>query len=129
PLRRRARLGAHRAGGGLALRAGREARGLAGGGLEVTGIAEAAQRAAQATWHEAEHVLRFGRPLPGGTTELRWRGAALMGVVNVTPDSFSDGGLHSSPGDAVSAGLRMVEQGALIVDVGGESTRPGAAPV
>jgi dihydropteroate synthase len=82
-----------------------------------------------AAWHEVEHSLRFGRPLPGGATELRWRGAALMGVVNVTPDSFSDGGAHLDPGDAVAAGLRMVERGALIVDVGGESTRPGAAPV
>lgn len=85
--------------------------------------------AAADRWHEAEHVLRFGRPLPGGAVELRWRGAALMGVVNVTPDSFSDGGAFEHPRDAVAAGLRLVEQGALVVDVGGESTRPGAAPV
>ncbi|OFW53191.1 MAG: dihydropteroate synthase [Actinobacteria bacterium RBG_16_67_10] len=52
-----------------------------------------------------------------------------MGVVNVTPDSFSDGGLFMAPSDAVEHGLRLVEEGAVIVDVGGESTRPGAAPV
>jgi len=52
-----------------------------------------------------------------------------MGVLNVTPDSFSDGGLHLTKADAVAAGREMVEQGADIVDVGGESTRPGARPV
>jgi dihydropteroate synthase len=49
-----------------------------------------------------------------------------MGVLNVTPDSFSDGGRFNSPQDAVDAALRMVDEGADIVDVGGESTRPGA---
>jgi len=52
-----------------------------------------------------------------------------MGVVNVTPDSFSDGGVHAAADDAVSAGLTMAAAGAAIVDVGGESTRPGAQPV
>jgi dihydropteroate synthase len=52
-----------------------------------------------------------------------------MGVVNVTPDSFSDGGLFVRPEDAVAHGLRLVGEGAEILDVGGESTRPGAAPV
>jgi dihydropteroate synthase len=47
-----------------------------------------------------------------------------MGVVNVTPDSFSDGGVHLDPNDAVGAARRMVAEGAAIVDVGGESTRP-----
>ncbi|MET9970031.1 dihydropteroate synthase [Streptomyces sp. NPDC006356] len=50
-----------------------------------------------------------------------------MGVVNVTPDSFSDGGLSFAPESAVAHGLALLEQGADIVDVGGESTRPGAA--
>ena len=54
---------------------------------------------------------------------------AVMGILNVTPDSFSDGGLHCDRHAAVAAGLRMVEEGAAIIDVGGESTRPGAAPV
>jgi dihydropteroate synthase len=56
-------------------------------------------------------------------------GFRLMGVVNVTPDSFSDGGLYLDPGAAVAHGLKLVEEGAEILDVGGESTRPGAEPV
>lgn len=56
-------------------------------------------------------------------------GVLLMGVVNVTPDSFSDGGRHFDHDSAVAHGLRLVEEGADIVDVGGESTRPGAEPV
>jgi len=53
----------------------------------------------------------------------------IMGVVNVTPDSFSDGGVHFDSADAVAAARRMVDEGAAIVDVGGESTRPGAEGV
>ncbi|MCK9874444.1 dihydropteroate synthase [Frankia sp. Ag45/Mut15] len=53
----------------------------------------------------------------------------VMGVVNVTPDSFSDGGTFLDPIDAVRAGLRMVAEGADLIDVGGESTRPGALRV
>jgi dihydropteroate synthase len=52
-----------------------------------------------------------------------------MGVVNVTPDSFSDGGLFADADAAVAHGARLVDEGADIVDVGGESTRPGAEPV
>jgi len=52
-----------------------------------------------------------------------------MGVVNVTPDSFSDGGVNFRPEDAIMTARRMVEEGAAIVDVGGESTRPGSEPV
>jgi dihydropteroate synthase len=51
---------------------------------------------------------------------------SVMGVVNVTPDSFSDGGVHLGPEDAVAAARRMTAEGAAIVDVGGESTRPGS---
>lgn len=76
-----------------------------------------------------QHELRFGSPLPGGETVLRWRGPALMGVLNLTPDSFSDGGRLSATAVAVEAGLKLRDQGALLVDVGGESTRPGAAAV
>ncbi len=50
-----------------------------------------------------------------------------MGVLNVTPDSFSEGGKHFKSEDAIAAGIRMAEQGADIIDVGGESTRPGGA--
>src|SRR5205085_8804963 len=53
----------------------------------------------------------------------------VMGVLNVTPDSFSDGGRWFEPEAAVAHGLEMVAQGADVVDVGGESTRPGAEPV
>jgi dihydropteroate synthase len=52
-----------------------------------------------------------------------------MGIVNVTPDSFSDGGVHLDPETAAAAARRMIEEGAAIVDVGGESTRPGHEPV
>ena len=53
----------------------------------------------------------------------------VMGIVNVTPDSFSDGGAHDSVDAAVAHGLRLVEAGADLLDIGGESTRPGAAEV
>ena len=53
----------------------------------------------------------------------------VMGVVNVTPDSFSDGGLHAEPDAAVAHGLRLLDQGADILDVGGESTAPGSGDV
>ena len=54
---------------------------------------------------------------------------AVMGILNVTPDSFSDGGRYADLDAAVARGLAMVEEGAALVDVGGESTRPGASPV
>lgn len=53
----------------------------------------------------------------------------IMGILNVTPDSFSDGGLHCRLEDAVKAGISMADEGADIIDVGGESSRPGARPV
>ena len=52
-----------------------------------------------------------------------------MGVLNVTPDSFSDGGEHFDLESAVAHGLKLVEEGADLIDIGGESTRPHAAPV
>ena len=57
------------------------------------------------------------------------RPALVMGIVNVTPDSFSDGGKYFSAEAAVSHGLELIAQGAEILDIGGESTRPGAEPV
>src|SRR5215813_7278156 len=53
----------------------------------------------------------------------------IAGIVNVTPDSFSDGGHFADPGRAVEHALKLVEEGADLIDVGGESTRPGAEPV
>ncbi len=60
---------------------------------------------------------------------LRLDRARVMGIVNVTPDSFSDGGAHDTTAAAVAHGLKLVEEGADLLDVGGESTRPGATPV
>ena len=57
------------------------------------------------------------------------RGFRIMGVINVTPDSFSDGGLYLDPAVAISHGQRLAADGAAILDIGGESTRPGARPV
>ncbi len=64
----------------------------------------------------AGRVLRLDRP-------------QVMGIVNVTPDSFSDGGQHANVQAAVDHGLKLVSEGADLLDVGGESTRPGADPV
>lgn len=70
-------------------------------------------RAAPASWAD---ILPAGRP-------------AIMGIVNVTPDSFSDGGRHASHAAAIDHGRRLLAEGADILDIGGESTRPGADPV
>ena len=64
----------------------------------------------------AGRILRLDRP-------------RVMGIVNVTPDSFSDGGAHAGVEAAVAHGLRLVEEGADLLDIGGESTRPGAQDV
>jgi dihydropteroate synthase len=61
--------------------------------------------------------------------EERFPRPSVMGVVNVTPDSFSDGGVNFRPDDAVASARRMIDEGAAIVDVGGESTRPGSEAV
>jgi dihydropteroate synthase len=53
----------------------------------------------------------------------------IMGVINATPDSFSDDGLYQSPEEAIEQGIRMAEEGADFIDIGGESTRPGSDPV
>src|SRR5262245_35032798 len=64
----------------------------------------------------AGRLLRFDRP-------------RIMGIVNVTPDSFSDGGRYQNVESAVAHGLMLAEQGADVLDIGGESTRPGADEV
>ena len=69
------------------------------------------------TWECAGRILSIaGRPL-------------VMGILNVTPDSFSDGGMHADADSAVEHGRKMLRDGADIIDVGGESSRPGAEPV
>lgn len=57
------------------------------------------------------------------------QGPLVMGILNLTPDSFSDGGLHETQEAAVARALKMIAEGAGIIDIGGESTRPGAEPV
>src|SRR6056297_1688109 len=69
------------------------------------------------TWSFSETTWELG-----GTPKI-------MGIVNVTPDSFSDGGAWFSSAKAIDHALELVEQGADILDIGGESTRPGATPV
>ncbi|WP_407569257.1 dihydropteroate synthase [Deinococcus altitudinis] len=80
------------------------------------------------------NTLLFGRPVPGaervaGGWQLNWSGCAVMGILNVTPDSFSDGGRHASLEAAVAQAKAMLNAGASVLDIGGESTRPGAEPV
>lgn len=72
-----------------------------------------------------------GRPYRWQVGDRSWvlDHTVVMGILNVTPDSFSDGGLWQELGRAVAHGLEMAQQGAEIIDVGGESTRPGAPPV
>ena len=72
---------------------------------------------------------RFTVPLPNGQTLQLGGRTLVMGVLNVTPDSFSDGGLHLDVARAIEDGVRMVDEGADLLDIGGESTRPGARPV
>src|SRR5947209_1448517 len=69
------------------------------------------------TWHLRDRILEPGRP------------PLIMGIVNVTPDSFSDGGQFLDPERAVEHGVELVRQGADLLDVGGESSRPGSAPI
>lgn len=81
-----------------------------------------------------KHALTFRRPVPGAERQgddwiLHWEGTAVMGILNVTPDSFSDGGRHAALDAAVASARAMRDAGVLFVDIGGESTRPGAAPV
>lgn len=68
-------------------------------------------------WHCRQHEFVFPRP------------ALVMGILNVTPDSFSDGGRFLDADAAVAHGLRLFAEGANLIDIGGESTRPGAVPV
>ena len=91
---------------------------IAGGGVVAERLAglRAALSAPRPAWAVGERVLRFDQP-------------QVVGILNVTPDSFSDGGRHTDVEGAVAAGMAMLEAGAALIDVGGESTRPGAAPV
>ncbi|HLG43048.1 MAG TPA: dihydropteroate synthase, partial [Planctomycetota bacterium] len=84
----------------------------------TAGAAGAAVIQALEGFEKAAHILRFGaRSIALGRETL------LMGVLNTTPDSFYDGGAVRTADEAIQKGLRMVEQGAAVIDVGGESTR------
>src|SRR6516165_3672129 len=67
-------------------------------------------------WRMRDRTLTITRPM-------------VMGIVNVTPDSFSDGGRFLDPAVAIDRAMRLVDEGADLLDIGGESTRPGANPV
>lgn len=78
-----------------------------------------------------KEVLEHSRALPWkiGNKVLPCKPPLIMGIVNVTPDSFFDGGKHNKPDAAYEHALMLLEQGAKILDIGGESSRPGSAPV
>jgi dihydropteroate synthase len=97
---------------------------LPGGRIAFTGLREH-RRGADPLLHPAAKIAAAPASFAGLTLDR----PLIMGIVNVTPDSFSDGGDHLDPAAAVAAGLAMAAAGADILDVGGESTRPGAAPV
>lgn len=90
------------------------------------GLTELAVEIRSALEHPPEPPLTM--PAGRGTLDFG-SGPLVMGILNITPDSFSDGGLYLDRGDAVSHGLGMAALGADIVDVGAESTRPGSLPV
>ena len=69
----------------------------------------------------------FTIPLPGGAVLELGPRTLVMGILNITPDSFADGGAFTTPAKAIDAALRMEQEGADLVDIGGESTRPGAS--
>jgi dihydropteroate synthase len=74
-------------------------------------------------------MTRTARILRAGRFELPLDRVLVMGIVNVTPDSFSDGGRLPSAAAAIAHAKRLLDEGADILDIGGESTRPGAADV
>ena len=89
-------------------------------------------RPPQKFWRVSGRNLEFGNASPTIAQSLEGGSIArplLMGILNVTPDSFSDGGMYADVQRAVEHGLRLVDEGAAILDVGGESTRPYADPV
>mgnify|MGYP000123574447 CR=1 FL=1 len=111
--------------------------------LAVDVIARGAETRCWRTGRDGAMALAAGLPdLPGRALTASLRGieaaslrfgnraaAAVMGIVNVTPDSFSDGGVAAEHAAAIARGRQLAAEGASIIDVGGESTRPGAEPV
>jgi dihydropteroate synthase len=100
--------------------------------LDLVPVAEVAAKAAGLGAETAQAWARITAPrapLTLGERVVRLDQPQAVGVLNTTPDSFSDGGRFAGPGEAVDAGFAMSRDGAAFVDVGGESTRPGAKPV
>ena len=94
--------------------------------VPVEGIESRFDDAMAADW---ERITAPRQPLQLGERTIRLDQPQVMGIINATPDSFSDGGSYSSAAAAADAGATMAAHGAAIIDVGGESTRPGAATV
>jgi dihydropteroate synthase len=94
--------------------------------VPVAGIEARLDEAGLVVW---QRLTAPRPPLRLGERVVRLDQPQVVGIVNVTPDSFSDGGRHADPAAAIEAGHDMAAAGAAIVDVGGESTRPGAEPV
>jgi dihydropteroate synthase len=96
---------------------------------ELVSVQELESRLDEKLSTQWERLTSTRAPLNLGERTIRLDQPQVMGIVNVTPDSFSDGGRLADASDAAAEGARMSEAGAAIVDVGGESTRPGAKPV
>jgi dihydropteroate synthase len=94
--------------------------------MPVEGIESRLNEEMTAQW---EALTRPRPPLQLGPRTVRLDQPQVMGIVNATPDSFSDGGQFPDPASAAEAGARMTAEGAAIIDVGGESTRPGARSI
>ena len=114
-------------------------RSKSGSGRQGTGIRDKGHRPfalSSCHWHLVPCTLslddrasRSRIALPGRAPLVLGERTLVMGIINVTPDSFADGGLRFDPARAIDDGWRMLEEGADILDVGGESTRPGAEPL
>lgn len=94
------------------------------------------QKSLKQHWTQRWHHLEFDHPVPDAQPisasnrwRVSWKGCAVMGILNVTPNSFSDGGQHLALEAALEQAKRLQSAGALVIDIGGESTRPGAEPV
>lgn len=94
--------------------------------VPVEGIEQRLDEPGRIAW---ENIVRPRPPLTFGQRVIRLDQPQVMGIVNVTPDSFSDGGAHADADTAIHAGYDMAAAGAALIDVGGESTRPGSKPV
>ncbi len=94
--------------------------------VPVEGIEQRLDEPGRIAW---KNIVRPRPPLTFGQRVIRLDQPQAMGIVNVTPDSFSDGGAHADADTAIHAGYDMAAAGAALIDVGGESTRPGSKPV